>query len=418
MTKAIFFYEHINREFSMLEKLANAVQASLGYEVKTFSVIFEWKEALRYARRNKVDLLLVPWLYGDWEYALYYPFILMNPETRIINLHHEQISSPASENRLMPKTLCSQNGCYHFAWGELFANQLVSVGVDSKLIYNVGSMRIELMNKDDTHSSKEKLAKKFKLDLEKKWVLYAENRGGMINLTTKDRVASERLGLSLQDVVWREELAVKSLKETMHQFEMLPQRFFDDFELIYRPHPGTRADYVDDKRIKVISEFALNDWFPAVDLIIVWGSTSAFEAERFGVPVIRHEAVPNSSHFRAYGIEKFPCVTNIADITLSNLESFRKQQPKPPAYEVHYGKADGRALARYVGAIKDIVKEPCYAYPEFIARNQYRNVIRWKKAFEPIANLMVKTHLVQTLKWPRTAYKVLQDHPKNIHSAG
>ena len=139
--ESITFYEHITRELASCNRISSKIQDYEDAEVAIFSIVFEYYDAIRYARERGVDVVVMPWLYSDRDYELVMPFLKINSRIIVVNLHHEQIFLTFLEYSLPKGNTCANN-VIHLVWGDGFKNELVSIGVPN-LIYVTGNVRTD-----------------------------------------------------------------------------------------------------------------------------------------------------------------------------------------------------------------------------------------------------------------------------------
>lgn len=408
MKRVIFFYELVNREYESIRFLAKELEENGQCEVASFSITFEWRDAVRYAKIQGVDAVVFPWIYNDYDFSLTKPFFDVNPKVSIINLHQEQISSSFSDLLLLPRSENSKNACFHLAWGDYFADMLGIVGVRTSLISVTGSTRMDIGQK--APETKEYLSKLFSLNQDKQWILFAEDRGWLYGFSERQFNSLVKRGLSKDVLKERNALYLEALGETVRQINELPRTFFDSFELIYRPHPGTHDEGITNPFVRVISELPISAWLQNIDLLLVWGSTSAFEGERIGVPVLRHEPIEHPSSFLVHGLENFGVIHELTDITDDLIERATAQQMGQDVYKHFYGSCDGSSVRKTKEAILNALNEAGHLdKPVFKVRYIYR--LMRKTIFEIVSRFAVRLNLVQRLKWPRIAYNLYGDIP-------
>ena len=409
----ILFYEHRGREKSSLEKLASVLAAHGKRRVGIFSVIYEWSSAIKHAKKYGVDLIFAPWIYNKHDFYPFVSLLRINPSARLINLHQEQISSPSYENIMLPVSLDAKNYCHHFVWSGFFGDKLIDSGVDSSLIHTTGSMRLDdisVVNEDERKISKRKLGSEFSLDPGKKWLLYAENRGWVEDFSEAKLQALLSRGISKSVVLRRKEQFQKSLRLSIEQINSIPDSFFQEFELIYRPHPGTIMNGVNNSNVKVVADLPIGAWLRCVDLVIIWSSTCAFEAEKACVPVVRHEAISNEKEFITYGLSVFPVIRKLSQIDMELLEKESKNQKYWKTYQKYYGECDGLCSARVMQASRNL--KSC-GLPPYRAKERIACIVRVLKkiSIEYITRFLVRTVLAKKLKRPKRLMNTYNDIP-------
>lgn len=410
--KVIIFFQHVVRELAACKVLKKKLLSQLketGSDVAIFSIDFEWLDACKWATKNGIDVVVMPWLHNDINYVLLHPFLEINPNVSIVNLHHEQIANPAYKMLQLPKGNYCKNGCFHFAWGPFFSQQLVSVGVRSDLIRVTGNMRLDTLVSNRETASKTLLAERFGLNPEKKWVMYAENRGWVYVYDDDMFSKISKMGVNREDITRNRKVCLDSLQATYHQISSLSQEFFDLYELIYRPHPGTNSPLTNDK-CKIISDLPIGEWLSCVDCLVTWDSTSAYEAEVVGVPVFRHEPIPHPEDLMIYGLKEFPAISNLSELDIS-LGDYANLKDTNKVYEDYFGIVDGCATERVANEIINCATLGELLDSAYELDGIDKQRIRRKKQFEIVTKLFYKTKLLQIFKWPRSAAIQFNDIP-------
>ncbi|WP_165055133.1 MULTISPECIES: hypothetical protein [unclassified Adlercreutzia] len=410
--RVILFYQHIGREYGSLIRIREELIALTGgpCAVSIRSIDFEWAKACREARQDGVDVVVVPWLYIDLNYALVTPFFEINPEVVIINIHQEQISSPSSEIVLEPKGDAEKNGCYHFVWSSYYADRLRKCGVRDGLIRVTGNARLDdLVAFKSSKGTRGELAIRYSLDSGKKWVLFAESRGWVLKDTPANKAEMLQMGVRDEDYENSKLIDAESMSLLYEQMHALPDSYFEDCELIYRAHPGTDVGKGLDSRVRQISSESIGVWLRAVDLLAMWGSTSAFEAEIYGVPVVRHEPIPNPAWHRVAGLAEYPLIDNIFQ-TIAAVDGDIKQ-PEEKVYERYFGIVDGQRARCVAESIVEVAERRPVRRPSFELDGDLKRQLFRKRVFEYTTRVVCDLNLLEKLHWPRSAYFERSDIP-------
>jgi len=404
----ILFYQHYVREYSAINKLKFFLEKDR-YKVYIFSIDFELFKALKIARRNTISVIVTPWMYHKKNYELFVPFINLNNDIIIINLHHEQIASRMTEKILVPQRGEAQDCVYHFVWGEFFKSLLEKNGVDKSLIHITGNMR-----NDESFfvaSNREDFSKHFGLDFNKKWLLFSDNRNWVDywnNAEKKERLSMGVLESHLDEFY---NIAKKSLDITIKEFNQLDSRFFSKYELIYRPHPGSQISNgrIQDK-VRIISQKTIYEWLKVVDANIVWGSTTIFESDAMGVPSIVYEPFEYSQIYTTYGINKYYKIKKIAEINEAVLLKALAVQNENKMFQYFYGSIDGQATKRVADSVINLLNNRNPFYRAIPIKYSKMDILR-KYLFELMTRFMVKSKLFMILKYPRSAWAQKNDIP-------
>lgn len=403
----IILYQHISREYQACQGLKNALNQRANVKASVYSVDFEWSVAYLQAKKNGLDVLIVPWLYDEENYQLFYPFIKLNQNLIIFNLHHEQIACSSNECMLQPRSDGAKN-VFHCAWGDYFKSRLEISGVKSDKIFVTGNLRND--SAFLTNKSKKDLAQEYGLDINKKWIIFAESRGWALKCDEKLMNYYVNTGVLRADMEERLQLDLKSLTAFVSQLNTLKDDFFKQYEFIYRPHPGTAAPKQLNSKVKIISSETIYSWLKASDLYLTWNSTSIFEADILNIPALLHEPISNSAKHRAHGLEKYETITSFEQISKELLENCLCKQKDKKIYEEYFGIVDGNATARLAQCIIGLDNKT-NTNQNVAINKQNRNFIYRKICFELVTYILGKMRLLKKLKFPRSAFYQYNDIP-------
>lgn len=411
MKNIIVFYQVINREKKSCMELKKVLEESNNINVYVFSIDFENDLAIRLSKKVKIDMILMPWMYQDSNYYLMKPYIDNNPNIVIVNLHHEQIASEASLPRMLPSGSYAKNSVVHFIWGEYFREALISVGVKENLIFCTGNIRTdELCN---SIKDRESIAKEFGLDLNKKWILFSENRGWVLTYNVKKEADMINLGYSKKDVLDRKKIAEESLDITISELNKLDDNFFDKYELIYRPHPGTKASDGISPKIRVIDKYPIAEWLNVIDVNVVWSSTTIFESDLKKIPSFVYEPIPNLKRHKTYGLDEYHMIRSLNEINDELIKDYYKNIASKKIYEKYIGKVDGNSVERVKKYIIEILDN---GIDDYKARQiRYDKKMFYKTIlFQKMTRLIVKCGLLEKIKYPKSAYELRKDIPYRL----
>lgn len=405
--RIIFFYEHVSREVDAIMHIVHTLlnRAEIKLEVLVAQINIEWPDAVKYAKRSGIDAIILPSCYAaipDCLWAM--PFRRISSQLVIINFHHEQILTPFNTQAQLPQDEYAKNGCMHIAWADGFKKSLSKTGVKEQLIRVTGNPRADLLLQKNANANKANLAKTYHLDESKKWILFCENRYGSaaaaIDAQTKNAV---NRAIDEETFIDKMRLDEEAQNIMYCQMRSLPASFFKKYELIYRPHPGIESEYDLPNTIRVIQDEPIGVWLNAVDMMLVWSSTSAFEADVLGVPVARHEPVPNRAEFQPQGIDFYPCIHDLKDIDDKLISEISLHNKSEKNFEINYGKVDGSSYARISDMILEAISNP----PRLKQLPETLHVKKECAVFNArswISNFLWKRNLLQVLKWPRAGY--------------
>lgn len=404
--RIIIFYQHINREYQSCLVLKEELERSIHCEVYIFSIDFEFSKALKIADK-KINLVFMPWVYHELNYELLMPFFKHNEALISVNLHHEQIGSDVSSNILIPRGENARNSVLHLAWGGDFKETLIKNGVKDEFVFEVGHMRLDTVDKNIR--SRDDLAAEFALDTSKKWLLFCESRGWIWSYSQKYKNDFVANGYSVEEIDEFYNIAKKSIYATFEDFDKIGDAFFSEYEIIYRPHPGTVSPVKINERIRHINAYSIYDWLKNVDVYATWSSTSIFESESCGVPSFVVKPFEYDKKYEMHGVQKYSEVQGLEQITSELIREEKQCMKKQRIFENYIGKQGG-AIANIVGLTASLLADGVKGY-KMAAIKYPRSRKNKKQFFEFVTWLFVKFGLLKIFKYPRSSYKQISDIP-------
>ena len=403
MKSVIIFYEHKARELESIVLLKEELEKK-GIKVVLYSYLFEYYESIRYMKNHPADLIVIPWLYVYRSYELLMPFVRINPRCVFINLHHEQISSEAIYSSLMPRHELARNNVYHFSWSEDFKNHLIQYGVREDMIFVDGIGRLDtlFLNKDKMNY-KDKFAEEFGLNKEKKWVLYCETRDWVWDNKNYDDFLNRTYGEELAKE-YRDDQQ-NSIDMTFNDFNNLKDDFFEEFELIYRPHPGIGYTPDINKNIRIISKYSIYDWFTCISANVVSYSTAAYESEAFGIPTFVDTICKMNPKFALGGFDRYTHLDSMNELS----EKLQNYKHGSKIYEEYIGVVDGHSTERMANTIEKLLNDENAVRPILVESNNFKHFLRSVR--ESLMRFMYHTNLIKVIKYPKMAYDLYNDIP-------
>ena len=403
----IIFYEHLTREWNAVQSLKKELEAR-GARVKAFSLIFQRTAAWLDSLTHKPDVIYLPWFSIELHEQILDPITRRSPNVVLINQHQEQVGSPSSEVQLIPTTEITKNGCYHFAWGAHFQDLMERNGVDPELIRITGNVRNDAAKAPAV--DKQTLAETYGLDANKKWVLFAENRGWLSQRATEatmaEMISQGAVREQLEAALNYEKESLQKLAEDMYQ---LDASFYEEFELIYRPHPGTQMHLDIPSGVHVLSDRSIYDWICASSLFLTCESTSIFEAELCGVPCATLDHCAKIPEDIMAGVPDYPKINGLTEISMELINRLAKEQAeREPIYQRYIGLVDGLACQRTVEATMQIL-EKSHQRPPLKKAGLWFNFRQF--LFESVTYVSDKLGLLRKLKFPKSAYTESRDIP-------
>ncbi|ALU14150.1 hypothetical protein ACH52_1362 [Eubacterium limosum] len=408
MGTVILFYEGKRRELDACESLKREIESNYKHNIQIFQIVFEYRKAVAYAKKNKVDMLIMPWLYSERCYYFTQPFIKLNPKLFVVNMHHEQIASEFSDC-IYNITSLHKNHVIHFVWAENFKNILIKKGVKEELIFINGNIRLD--STFNVKYNKVLLAKEFNLDINKKWILLSESRGWVLNFKKNGTRAWSNLITNTKELEKQACQEMRSLENTINDIKSIDEVFYDKYELIYRPHPGTLSPFKDkEDNLRVISKYSIYEWLNVVATNIVWTSSSIFETEAFGIPGFVMNTPEIEKKFIPFGLEKYPHINKINEID-TRLDCFEFQKNK--IYPYYIGECEGKNIKKTGELIDIILKTGIKNYQPKKIKCSYKlfRFNLWIALLNLVTKLTINLNLIEKIKFPKSAFDNLEDIP-------
>lgn len=284
----IILVESVAREFDVACILKNKIEANTSLNVAVESSTYCRQEVIRVHQSPK--LLIVPSLYGA-HFCGVTEFLFAWRPKRILSLNYEQIFRKFEASSRAPKDEFSRSFVYQCAWGEFFSNFLIQNGTKASHVFLTGNPVFNLYNFPfrSYYPSRELLAVKYQLDLDKKWLFFPENYFAAFQSEGKTRKLEKR-GQNRDELKSASAYAKESLNtviEWLYELSSIP-----GLEIIIRPKINVpeRAYHLlfKDKygsvpdSIKIIKEGTCREWVLACSHVVSSYSTVLIEAAYCG----------------------------------------------------------------------------------------------------------------------------------------
>lgn len=406
----LILYEHLVREWDATQKLKKLFEAE-GDRVMVASIIFERFKILREVKKYPPEIIFVPWFVGEPHEQMLAPILKITPRARVINLHHEEVCSKASLSLVLPVSRYAKNGSFHFVWGNYFKQILMENGVKESNIVVTGNIRNDAVRA--VPPSKAELAAQYGLSEQKQWILFADNRGWLMDRRTRGgdkELATRGLSINKQEEIIARNQA--NFERMGMQLTKIGTEFTDKFEFIYRPHPGVASLPSLPNWVRVISERSIYDWIMSCDLFLTCESTSIFEAEMCGKPcaIVPEEPEPEEMD-KMVGVWRYPKITDLSALNEELIEKVTEMNKQTgTVYADYLGKVDGKAAERVVAAAKGICSVEIDPQDRQYTAATKKQMLRYF-LYEKMTWIMTKTNLLPKIKFPKTAFVEMRDIP-------
>lgn len=277
--KVIIVIELIPRELDSAILLKSELEKR-GYEVELIS-----KQMMFKIRRQKC-IVIIPNCYND-EDLKYYTYLLNVNKCPVVELKCEQIFNKEIEKSKIHDPRGNAVYLHHICWGQKAYDDLIKAKVPSDKLHITGALHLDFLHDsfEQYWIDKEEIARRYKLPIKKKWVLYISSFSYVYNPKTiqgirdmYDKIYSD------YDVDKFKDISEKSYEKTLDAFEKLLNEK-EDIIIIYRKHPAEivteRIEKLQNKypdSFFAIESLNVKQWLKICDYNITWYSTSIVES--------------------------------------------------------------------------------------------------------------------------------------------
>lgn len=280
----IIVYEGIVREYD------NALLLKSELEKRGYTVLLAYKsETVLF--KNRKAVIVVPNCYSTENYD-FYQYILNSNGNPIVSLQYEQVLSKRIEKTNVHNPKGKAKDIWFFCWGNQCFDRLVKQGINRNRIKICGALQLDFLLPEFSsfYLSRQQIADKYNLDINKKWMLYISSFSYVDNSIITNYTAKELA--DHQFVKDFTEVSVKSQKDTLKWFERLIKNE-PDIIIIYRKHPiESDNKYIQElcnkypNQFKDIDSLSVKQWIKVSDIISTWFSTSIAEVYMAKKPLL------------------------------------------------------------------------------------------------------------------------------------
>ncbi len=309
MIDFLICYEHINREIENDALIKHELEKK-GYSCKIIK--YDGPGIYLHSKtQNRAKVVVTPWL--RYNENVYHFLKLSSKPHKLVNLQWEQVYAQAGINNGLVSTTGESLKAYHLCWGNHSRQRLIEAGVEPENAIVTGAVQMDygFPQFAKYFRTKEFMAEKFNLDLNKRWILYISSFG-FANYNKEDLDAlKSRFGQYIYDLA---NLHETSQSDMLRWIERLLSEY--DCEFIYRPHPSEKNLCLNLERMErecrgfhIISEYSVKQWSSICEKVNLWISTSNAELLSMGVDygIIRPDPVPAEFEVESMREEAFIC---------------------------------------------------------------------------------------------------------------
>lgn len=222
-------------------------------------------------------VVVYPWMYSnlDMQRALSFK----GKVEHVVNMQSEQIMSEFTMEHFVKYAKDSAKMAYHVCWGKLTEQRFLNAGVSKDHLRLIGNINLDINRNQFSaiFDDRETKAKKYGLDINKKWIMYFSNF----------KIANGALSLKEDDWDSKKKKEQRVRQKTLEIFEQYIKDH-KDVLIIYRPHPVEGAthdafftklqqDYPE--QFKVIADDVIQAWIKVCDIFLSYISTSLVDVK-------------------------------------------------------------------------------------------------------------------------------------------
>jgi surface carbohydrate biosynthesis protein len=356
----LYFIEHVPRELDIACIVKYLCETKYGLSVKIASLPLEVNSVIH---QYQPHIVVVPYFYSI-ESSMILPIIKHWENLTYLNLNYEQFFSKVNRKFKAPKDSFARNGVFQHTWSEIFKESLIKDGVKEANIFVNGnpSYMLYLEPYCNYFFTRSDLAKKYKLNEEKRWLFFPENYGWAF-LSDAEIESYIREGYDPKIAYENREFNQKSLKEVIHWFNHIAQN--TNVEIIVRPRPAvSENEYIKEfekepdkipQSIHIIKEGSIREWNLASDVVVSSFSTSLLEAAIAGKATYMLEpySFPDWLHGDWYDL--IPHIKSLEELeSISHQEPDHSSSQRARDYVMQTNLSRGDAIANIARILYDL----------------------------------------------------------------
>lgn len=279
----LFLVEHVDRELDVVTCLMERLRSQYGLRVATTGYYYDFVQNLGVFQPQ---LIVFPFFYGaDHEYPIRYINNWLG--AKLVNLGWEQILNRVDIGMKIPRDETARDRVMHICWTEQHRQFLAQHGVPLVHLPLTGNPVMKLYDPPyrGYFKSRQELAERYGLDIDKRWVLFPESY--QFAFFSEDRLKHLVRDQNADPDLLRQakDYSIRSLRSLLEWTSNLDQ---SDPLFILRPRPSTTMasmmDFVQDAtgrppaNLKIIKNESAREWILASDHVISSHSTTLIEA--------------------------------------------------------------------------------------------------------------------------------------------
>jgi len=288
----IYLYEHAARELDVACAIKHIAGKQYGLKIEIFQWPYEEYEALT---QYKPRVVVLPFCYQE---RSHYDCLLEWINSVYFNLSWEELFYTGNRKAKSPRGDFACRHVIHHAWGNFYADFLITHGVPRNHIFINGNPAYKLYDKPyrNFFDTRQNLSQRHNIDPSKKWILFPENYNWAFytEASLRQIIAD---GQSPEEINILRQFCSLSLTEVIKWCRDVAKH--ETVELIIRPRPATLIEdfrkaiksIISDipEKMHIIQDGSVREWILNSDLVISSHSTSLIEAAVSGKKVFMVE---------------------------------------------------------------------------------------------------------------------------------
>ena len=310
-----FFIEHKTREYESMKKISQILASKYSISSKILSIPFH-SHHLVFLKSPALFLLPYCISMHDWPFKAIYQHFSSN--VAIMNMCWEQLLTKSNKDYKKPRGQYLLNKIYYIAWNTEFKRYLTDVGVKKDNIEICGNPNLSLleslkqstMNISKTIRNRYSICENYKicfLPMNYAWAFLSQRE-------IKHRITR---GYDREKAEKYHEISKKSLNMFIDFVSNLAEKH-SHLIFVVRPHPGVITTQYKSmfgtrmsKNIIISSEYSVNEWILASDIVGSSWSTVVHDANLYGKQTFLFQPIPLPDWLYVDWMDKVPKLKNI-----------------------------------------------------------------------------------------------------------
>jgi len=291
----VLFVEHVVRELDVACAVKYLAGRRHGLAVEIASIAMYLPRTLE---RYQPRVVVVPYCYAASNFGLR-DILPVWPEAVYVNLAYEQIFRKHQQAPKAPSDAFARRHVLHQAWGDFYAQYLQEHGVLRDNIFVNGNLSYALYQAPyrSFFDPRSKLAERFRLDPNNRWVLVPENYGAAFH---SDAIVQGFIQKGHNEAEALRDFALASLRQAVQWWSRAAEQ--GGAEVIVRPRPATpTASFMQvcrdvlgqfPQHLHIIKDGTVREWILASDVVASSYSTTLIEASIASKPICMFVPIP------------------------------------------------------------------------------------------------------------------------------